>query len=69
MRIDTTSLIVVHAVPRAQDSPGSAQPAGKPLFEPLNFPSAGSDVASSLVPPVRRQDGPQQPGSRLDITV
>ena len=65
MRIDGTSLIAAQSVSQAQRT----QPAGKPLFEPLNFPKGEPESAPSKPTNNGAQTGFRRVGTQLDITV
>jgi hypothetical protein len=69
MRIDVPSLVALQSASRPQSSLPVAQPTDKPLFEPLNFPKAGTDLGPSERPETVPQRGPEGPGSKLDIKV
>lgn len=73
MRIDGTSLIAAQSVSQARRThealPAAAQQAGKPLFEPLNFPKSGPEPAPSKPAEPGARTGAPRPGGQLDITV
>ena len=73
MRIDGTSLIAAQSAFQAQRpqqaTPVQAQPAGKPLFEALNFPKLEEQPAPSKPANAGAQTPSRRLGSQLDITV
>ena len=69
MRIDAASLIAAQSVQRAHSAAPRTPPvADKPLFEPLNFPSAETASAPAKAPATAQSASPR-PGSHLDIKV
>ena len=73
MRIDGTSLIAAQSSFQAQraqqTAPAAAQPPGKALFEPLNFPKAEEQRGPSKPAVPAGHTGARRLGAQLDITV
>ncbi len=73
MRIDGTSLIAAQSSLQAQRTqqaaPPAAQPAGKTLFEPLNFPKMEELPGPPRPTAPAGQTAARRVGALLDITV
>jgi hypothetical protein len=70
MRIDAASLIAAQSVQRpAPAALRGPQAADKPLFEPLNFPTAEAGPSPAKSPANTQQTAVRRLGSQLDITV